>query len=60
MLPVAAAIPQIVTSADERRRRRRMHAMAACAVVAVVIVVALSWLIASGNYELVALLARRG
>jgi polysaccharide chain length determinant protein (PEP-CTERM system associated) len=60
MLPVAAAIPQIVTAADERRDRRRMHAMAACAAVAVVIIVALSWLIASGNYDLVALLARRG
>jgi polysaccharide chain length determinant protein (PEP-CTERM system associated) len=59
-LPVAAAIPRIVTPADERRRRRRRHLVAACSVVALVAIVAVSWLIASGNYELVSLLARRG
>jgi polysaccharide chain length determinant protein (PEP-CTERM system associated) len=59
-MPVAGAIPQIVTAADERRRRRRTHMLAACSVVALAVVVGLSWLIASGNYDLVALLARRG
>ena len=55
-----AAIPSIVTAADERRRRRRLQLAGAFAVVGLVLVVALSWLIASGNYELVAMLARRG
>lgn len=58
-VPVTAAIPSIVTPADERRRRRRMHLVAACAVVALVLIVGVSWLIASGNYELVSMLARR-
>jgi uncharacterized protein involved in exopolysaccharide biosynthesis len=57
---VAAAIPHIVTAADERKRKRRMHLCAAASVVAVVIIVGLSWLIASGNYEMVSFLARRG
>lgn len=58
-VPVAIAIPQIVTAADERQRRRRTHLMIAFSVAALVIIVALSWLIASGNYDLVSLLARR-
>ena len=57
---LTASIPAIVTAGDQRRRRRRMHLYLACAIVAVVIVVALAWLIASGNYELVSFLARRG
>jgi len=57
---VAAAIPHIVTAADERRRKRRMSLFAACSVVVVVVIVGLAWLIASGNYDLVAFLARRG
>jgi polysaccharide chain length determinant protein (PEP-CTERM system associated) len=56
----ATAIPRIVTPADERRRRRRTRLVIASAVVALVLIVGLSWLIASGNYELVAMLARRG
>jgi succinoglycan biosynthesis transport protein ExoP len=58
--PVAAAIPVIVTATDERRRRRRINVFAACSVLAVVIVIALAWLVAVDNYELVAFLARRG
>jgi polysaccharide biosynthesis transport protein len=58
--PVAAAIPRIVTAADERKRKRRMHGLTAVSVVAVVLIIGASWMIASGNYELVAFLARRG
>jgi polysaccharide chain length determinant protein (PEP-CTERM system associated) len=58
-VPVAVAIPQIVTATDERRRRRRTHLMIALSLAGLVIIVALSWLIASGNYDLVSLLARR-
>ena len=58
-VPVTAAIPSIVTPADERKRRRRMQLIAACSVIAVALIVGLAWLIASGNYELVAMLARR-
>jgi hypothetical protein len=57
---VTASIPRIVTAADERARRRRRHVLAACSVAALVVIVALSWLIAAGNYDLVAFLARRG
>ena len=58
--PVVTAIPHIVTIADERRRKRRVNLYAACAVIALVVMVGLSWLVASGNYELVSFLARRG
>lgn len=58
--PVAATIPRIVTAADERRHRRKRRLILACSVVAVVVIVSLAWLIASGNYDLVAFLARRG
>lgn len=57
---VAAAIPYIVTAADERKKKRRLHLCAAASVVALVVIVGLSWVIASGNYELVSFLARRG
>ena len=57
---VTGTVPRIVTMADERRARRRMHVLAICAVVAGVLIVVLSWVIASGNYELVSFLARRG
>ena len=58
--PVAATIPRIVTAADERRRKRRMNLLIGLGVVAVVVIIALAWMVASGNYELVAFLARRG
>jgi hypothetical protein len=58
-VPVTAAIPSIVTAADERRRRRRLHLAAACSVIGLALIVGLAWLIASGNYDLVAMLARR-
>jgi polysaccharide chain length determinant protein (PEP-CTERM system associated) len=58
-VPVTAAIPSIVTPADERKRRRRMQLIAACSVIALAVIVGLAWLIASGNYDLVAMLARR-
>jgi polysaccharide chain length determinant protein (PEP-CTERM system associated) len=57
---VAAAIPHIATPTDARQRRRRGQVYAAAAVVALVVIVGLSWLIASGNYDLVSFLARRG
>ena len=58
--PVAAAIPRIVTPADERRGTRRLHLLAVSSAIALVVIVGLAWLIAAGNYDLVAFLARRG
>ena len=59
--PVAAsAIPHIAVPADDRKRKRRRRLVAVASVVALVVIVGLSWLIASGNYELVSFLARRG
>jgi uncharacterized protein involved in exopolysaccharide biosynthesis len=58
--PVAATIPRIVTPNDERRGRRRLQLLAASSAIALVIIVGLAWLIAAGNYDLVAFLARRG
>ncbi|MBM4439377.1 MAG: hypothetical protein FJ027_03085 [Candidatus Rokubacteria bacterium] len=58
--PVAATIPLIVTAADERRRKRRRNLLIAVGVVAVVVIIALAWMVAEGNYGLVAFLARRG
>ena len=57
---VAAAIPHIPTPSDARQRRRRGQLYAAGAVVVLAVIVGLSWVVASGNYELVSLLARRG
>lgn len=59
-MPVAAAIPRIVTAADRRRRRRRLHLLLATSAAALLVIVGLAWLVAAGNYDLVALLARRG
>ena len=59
-VPVAVAIPQIVTASDERQRRRRTHVMIVASLIGLAVIVALSWLIAAGNYDLVGLLARRG
>ena len=58
--PVAATIPRIVTRADERRARHRLQLLLALSAVALAIIVGLAWLMAAGNYDLVALLARRG
>jgi uncharacterized protein involved in exopolysaccharide biosynthesis len=57
---VASAIPHITAPADERRQRRRRRLFLAASVIALAVIVGLSWLIASGNYELVSFLARRG
>jgi capsular polysaccharide biosynthesis protein len=57
---VASAIPHIAVPADERKRRRRRRLLLAASIVALAVIVGLSWLIASGNYELVSFLARRG
>jgi succinoglycan biosynthesis transport protein ExoP len=58
--PVMAAIPRITTAADERRQRRRFHIGIATSIAGVALLIALAWIFAAGNYELVAFLARRG
>jgi polysaccharide biosynthesis transport protein len=57
-VPVAAVIPRIVREDDVGRRRRRWRLGAAGVLAALVAVVAVSYLVAHGNHELVALLAR--
>ena len=57
---MASAIPHIAVPADERKRKRRRQLFIAASVVALAVIIGLSWLIASGNYELVSFLARRG
>ena len=59
-LPVLVSIPQIITAADVRRRRWRFGLVAVSAVFGLVVIVGSSYILAHGNEQLVALLARRG
>jgi polysaccharide chain length determinant protein (PEP-CTERM system associated) len=59
-VPVLVSIPWIVTAAHSRRRRWRMRLATCAAAMAVVVIFGLSYLVAHGNEQLVALLARGG
>lgn len=58
-VPLAVAVPRILTEADHMLRRRRAGFAAVGAVVGVVLLVSAGYYYASGNFDLVALLARR-
>ena len=57
-VPVLLSIPLIVTPEDTRRRTRRLQLAAASAVVGLVLLVGLSFFVAHGNEQLVALVTR--
>ena len=56
--PVLVSIPKIVTQADLRRARWRMRFAASVALIGLVVLVGIAYVVASGNEQLVALLAR--
>jgi hypothetical protein len=60
VVPVLVSIPWITTAAHTRRRRWRLRLGTCAAAMAVVVIFGLSYLVAHGNEQLVALLARGG
>jgi succinoglycan biosynthesis transport protein ExoP len=59
-VPVLVSIPRIVTHAGLRSARRRMRLAASMALIGFIAIVGASYIVAHGNEQLVALLARRG
>ncbi len=59
-VPVLVSIPRIVTSAGLRRARWRMRLAASGALIGFVMIVGIAYVVAHGNEQLVALLARGG
>ena len=57
-VPVLVSIPKIVTQVDLRRARWRMRLAASVALIGLVVLVGIAYVVASGNEQLVALLAR--
>jgi polysaccharide biosynthesis transport protein len=58
-VPLAVAVPRILTEADHVQRRRRASVAAVGALVGLVLLVGAGYYYANGNFDLVALLARR-
>jgi succinoglycan biosynthesis transport protein ExoP len=58
-VPLAVAVPRILTESDHVQYRRRAGVAAAGALVALVLIMGAGYYYASGNYDLVALLVRR-
>ncbi len=58
-VPLAVAVPRILTEADHIQHRRRAGFAAAGALVGLLLIVGAGYYYASGNLDLVALLARR-
>jgi hypothetical protein len=59
-VPVLVSIPRIVTQAGLRRARWRMRLAASGALIGLVMIVGIAYVVAHGNEQLVALLARGG
>jgi len=59
-VPVLVSIPRIVTHAGLRRARWRMRLAASGALIGLVMIVGIAYVVAHGNEQLVALLARGG
>ncbi len=59
-VPLAVAVPRILTEADHTQHRRRAALAAAGALAGLVLLAGAGYYYASGNLDLVALLARRG
>jgi polysaccharide chain length determinant protein (PEP-CTERM system associated) len=58
-VPLAVAVPRILTESDRAQYRRRAGFAAAGALVALVLIMGAGYYYASGNFDLVALLVRR-
>jgi polysaccharide chain length determinant protein (PEP-CTERM system associated) len=58
-VPLAVAVPRILTETDHVQYRRRASFAAAAALVALVLIMGAGYYFASGNFDLVAMLARR-
>jgi heme/copper-type cytochrome/quinol oxidase subunit 4 len=59
-VPVLVSIPRIVTQAGLRRARWRMRLAASGALIGLVMIVGIAYVVAHGNEQLVALMARGG
>ena len=59
-VPVLVSIPRIVTETGLRRARWRMRLAASASFIGLVMIVGIAYVVAHGNEQLVALLARGG